>query len=225
MAEVPVEALKERAWREVAAIDAALARGDIDEAGWHAANQALVVPAYLRADTPWGQSGAGGDAARWEAKRRILLRAVDRDGDLLDIGCANGYLMQTLHAWAAEDGTAVEPYGLDLSPGLAALARRRLPHWADRIWVGNALHWLPPRRFDYVRTGLEYVPRHRRAGLLRHLLEHAVGRRLVVGVHTEEIGQRALEEEVASYGYAVAGRHETAHDDPRVARRLFWIDA
>ena len=225
MEQVLVEALKEGAWREVAAIDAALARGEIDEPGWHAAIQALIVPAYLGADTPWGQSGAGGDAARWRAKRRVLLRAVDRDGDLLDIGCANGYLMESLHAWAAGVGTAVEPYGLDLSPELAALARRRLPHWADRIWVGNALHWVPPRRFDYVRTGLEYVPAHRRADLLGHLMEHAVGRRLIVGVFTEETGRRALEGEVAAYGYPVAGRYESAHEDPRVARRLFWIDA
>src|SRR5262249_1581052 len=136
--EVPVEALKEGAWREVAAIDAALARGDLDEVGWHAAMQALVVPAYLAAGTPWGQSGVGGDTTRWAANRRILLQAVDTGGDFLDVGCANGYLMETLHGWAAADGVALEPYGVDLSPELAALARRRLPRWADRIWAGNA---------------------------------------------------------------------------------------
>jgi hypothetical protein len=31
----------------------------------------------------------------------------------------------------------VEPYGVDISPALAELARRRLPRWADRIWTGQ----------------------------------------------------------------------------------------
>ena len=61
--------------------------------------------------------------------------------------------MESMAAWAG-----VEPYGLEISPELAELARRRLPQWADRIWVGNAPTWTPPRRFDVVRTGLDYVP-------------------------------------------------------------------
>lgn len=40
-----LERAKERAWREVAAIDAAHAAGELDDAGWHAAMAALVVPA------------------------------------------------------------------------------------------------------------------------------------------------------------------------------------
>jgi hypothetical protein len=40
---------KQRAWREVAAIDDAHARGEIDDAGWHRAMATLVVPAYLGA--------------------------------------------------------------------------------------------------------------------------------------------------------------------------------
>jgi hypothetical protein len=46
-------------------------------------------------------------------------------------------------AWCAERGVRLEPFGVDLSPGLAAEARR-LPRWADGIWVGNALDWTAP---------------------------------------------------------------------------------
>ena len=53
---------------------------------------------------------------------------------------------------------------LDIAPELADLARRRLPKWMDRIYVGNVLYWNPPKRFDFVRTGLEYVPERRGAG-------------------------------------------------------------
>ena len=34
-------------------------------------------------------------------------------GTWLDIGCANGLLMETLAAWVADNGYRVEPYGLE----------------------------------------------------------------------------------------------------------------
>jgi hypothetical protein len=222
----PIELSIDRGAREWAARDAALAAGEIDEAGWFAATAAVLVPAYLAGDNPRAQSGHSGDEARWEAARRPILAAVDRPGDFLDIGCASGYLMECLHRWAAQDGIALEPYGLDISPELAELARARLPHWAERIWTGNALYWVPPRRFDYVRTGLAYVPPGRGTDLVAHLLENAVGRRLIVGIHNEARDRAGYEETVAAAGYRIAGRVEvTKPDDPRVVRRAFWIDA
>lgn len=222
------EAHKERAWREVAAIDAALERGEIDEAAWHARMQGLIVPAYTAATNPRGQSGFSGDEARWERARRFILRAVDHGGTFLDIGCANGYLMDCLAHWAAQDGVALEPYGLDLSPQLTALARANLPAWRDRISCGNALTWIPPLRLDYVRTGLEYVPNVRRADLVRHLLGVAVkpGGRLIIGAFTEEVDDPKAETCLASWGFSVSGRSEVPHpDDDRLARKVLWIDA
>ena len=37
-----------------------------------------------------------------------------------------------------------EPHGVDISPALAELARRRLPQWEGRIWTGDAVDWSPP---------------------------------------------------------------------------------
>jgi hypothetical protein len=75
--------------------------------------------------------------------------------------------MESVVRWSEQ---AVEPYGLEIAPELAELARRGLPEWADRISVGNALHSLPQRRFEFVRTGLEYVPARRRRELVERLL-------------------------------------------------------
>jgi hypothetical protein len=78
-----------------------------------------------------------------------------------------------------------------------------------------------------VRTGLEYVPLPRRRELVAHLLDGVVapGGRLIVGKFNEEVGERRLEAEVASWGFAVAGRAERAHRvEPRLAYRVFWID-
>ena len=214
-----IKALKDGGWREIAAIDAALESGEIDEEGWHRAMAGLVVPAYLAAETPWGQSGKSGDHALWEEARSNIADAIDRNGTFLDVGCASGYLMECVVRWSPH---RVEPYGLEIAPELAALARRRLPQWADRIYVGNALIWDPPQRFDFVRTGLDYVPPTRRRDLVAHLLGFCD--RLIVGSFNEEIEERALEQSVESWGFRVAGRSELQHRDPRVARRVFWLD-
>jgi SAM-dependent methyltransferase len=229
MAEVDeeLESLKERGWRDVAAIDEAFTKSDIDEAGWHRAIADLIVPAYLSGDNPRAQSGHSGSARRWEGARRLLLDAVDRDGSFLDIGCANGHLMECLHRWAAEDGVSLEPWGVEISAGLAELARERLPRWRERIFVANAGEWVPPRRFDYVRTSVGYAPPGRRASLLRHLMEHAVspGGRLIVGVFNEEVDRRTTRLEAESWGFVVSGETERPHPNtPRLVRRAFWID-
>jgi SAM-dependent methyltransferase len=206
-----LEAAKERGWREVAAINATYAAGELGDAGWHEAMAALVVPAYLSAETVAGGSGSSRDETGWEHARSLLAEAVLATGQsFLDIGCANGHLMESMSAWAG-----VEPYGLELSPELAELARRRLPQWADRIWVGNALDWTPPRRFDVVRTGLDYVPPPRRRELVEHLRDHC--NRLVIGVHNEERGSPGLAAEVASWGFDIAGRTERPHPHPQLA--------
>ena len=132
---------------------------------------------YLAADTPQGGSGHSGDAEAWEVARRPVAEAIDRDGSFLDIGCANGLLLESVVRWSPH---RVEPYGLDFAPGLVGEARRRLPQWADRLFVGDARTWEPPRRFDFVRTELVYAddPRSYVARLLDLFL--APGGRLIV---------------------------------------------
>jgi hypothetical protein len=130
-------------------------------------------------------------------------------------------------AWAAEDGRTLSPYGVEISARLADLARRRLPHWADRIWTGNAMTWVPPRRFDVVRTGLDYVPPRRRADYVARLLAEVVtpGGRLVVGVFNEEKDREAVADSLRSWGYVVAGATSRAHRDPRLRYKTVWVDA
>ena len=216
----PYAAMKDNSWRELAEIDARLDAGEIDESGWHDAAAAIVVPAYLAAETPWGQSGKSGTAEDWEWSRSHVADAIDRDGSFLDVGCANGYLMECLPRWTA---FAVEPYGLEISPELAALARTRLPQWAERIFVGNALDWEPPRTFTYLRIGLEYVPARRRRELVTRLL--ATCERLIVGVFNEHESERTTEDLLESWDLAVTGRSIRANRrKPGMEYRVLWID-
>jgi SAM-dependent methyltransferase len=148
-----------------------------DEQAYFAREQALHEAKYLAGTDRRRQSGFGRDAADWERFRRPVVAPIDRDGSFLDIGCANGLLMESVVAWAGERGHRIEPFGLDISAKLAELARRRLPHWRDRIFTGNALLWEPPERFDFVRTELVYVPPSRRAEYVSRLLRRVVAPR------------------------------------------------
>ena len=217
----PYAHLKDNAWRELGDLDARLARGELDEAGWHRATQELLETAYLEAKTPWEQSGKTGTAEDWVYARALVADAIDRDGTLLDVGCANGYLMECLPGWTRFH---VEPYGLELSRALARLARERRPEWSDRIWVGNAVDWRPPRTFTYVRTGLEYAPPRRRRDLVEHLLGFC--ERLIVGVFGEHESERTTEETLRGWGFRIAGRSERANRrKPGMEYRVLWIDA
>ncbi|HEY7090930.1 MAG TPA: class I SAM-dependent methyltransferase [Tepidisphaeraceae bacterium] len=203
-----------------------LETGRIDEAEWYRRMAAVFTPAYLAGDNPRSQSGHGGDDARWAIARGGIVDAIDRNGTFLDVGCASGYLMESVRRWSAEKGFAVEPYGLDIAPELAELARRRLPQWADRIYAGNALDWRPPMRFDFVRSGLEYVPKRRQRDLVEHLLRKVAnpGGRLIIGTYNERRNARTIESLVSGWGFAIRGRSERPHRDPRVCYRVVWID-
>jgi len=220
---------RDRAGHLIAEIDAALDRGEIDEAGWHARVADIVRPAYLAATTPQAQSGHSGDAVAWEHARGIIADAIDRDGTFLDVGCANGLLMETIVGWCAARGIRIEPYGLDIVVELAALARACLPQYAERIFVGNALTWSAPMRFDFVRVGLEYVPPRRRRDLVARLLHEVVAGdgRLVIGVYNEDVDLAlTLRGIVEGWGYRVAGRSERRHRNrANEVHHVLWIDA
>jgi SAM-dependent methyltransferase len=189
--------------RRVDAVASSLEHGAIDDGGWFAGMTEIFEEAYLAGQNPRAQSGFGGDEARWEAARRPIAEAIDRDGAFLDVGCASGYLLECLVRWAPH---RIEPHGLELSPRLAEVARRRLPEWADRIYVGNALTWAPPRRFDFVRTELVYVPAPRERELIDHLLADVVapkGRLILCGYGSPRSGLPTdpVAENARSHGY------------------------
>ena len=224
----PIEVVKDRAYWLTKGAEDALEAGEIDEAEWHRRISAVITPAYLAADTPWGQSGKGGDEQSWIHGRSPICDAIHKDGSFLDVGCANGYLMESIQKWTAKRGHRIEPYGLDISPELADLARSRLPHWAERIYTGNVLTWPPTRRFDFVRTGMEYVPSRRRRDLVHRLLDDflADDGRLIIGSYSAEADMPdSLQQDLAAWGFTVSGDTTRPHRDDRLVNRILWIDA
>lgn len=142
---------------------------------WFHATQMRLETAYLAGEQPWQQSGFGlhslRPAEQWAALRRPIAACVQSSGSFLDIGCANGYLLECLLSWVGQRGFVLDPFGLDLSAKLVALAHLRLPQYAHHIFTGNGWDWQPPHPFDYVRTELVYVPEELRTDYLARLLD------------------------------------------------------
>jgi 2-polyprenyl-3-methyl-5-hydroxy-6-metoxy-1,4-benzoquinol methylase len=207
---------------------AALDEGRITEAEWFEIHKRHFTAAYLAADNPRAQSGHSGDAAVYRYTRGMILEAIDRSGTFIDVGCANGHLIEMVHRWL--QGTEVELtlYGLDISEGLLDLARARLPHWRERFYLGNALYWTPPQRFDYVCIAFwDYVPCQRRRELLDHLWHDVVAPegRLIFGPWTAEREKRDVEAHLSEWGYRASGYVEKSHrrHEP-LCKRMVWFD-
>jgi SAM-dependent methyltransferase len=183
--------------------------------------------AYLTEDDPIRQSGFRGGPERWRAEREPILDAIESDGDILDVGCANGYLLECLVGWGRERGLTLVPYGLDQGARLVELARRRFPDCAGNFSVGNAWEWQPPRRFRYVYTLYDCVPGDYLEEYIHRLLRRVVapGGRLIVGAY----GSRShgtppfdIEGSLKSAGFEVGG---TVYGGNPPITAFAWVDS
>lgn len=168
---------------------------------------------------PYQQSGRSSGSARWVETRKCIAEAIDRNGSFLDVGCANGLLLQTLPVWLLGTGRRIEPYGVDFIPQLVDLARLRVVE--GQFWVANAWDWNPPHQFDYVRTNLDYVLDADRGEFVeRQRSWVSPGGRLIV-CHYRDIGADPVDSAMflTSIGYEVEG---AAYAD---GVSVAWIDA
>ena len=166
--------------------------------------------AYLRHDDPIRQSGFSGGLERWRSERSPLLDAIDDSGDFLDLGCANGYLLESVVEWAQESGIQLNPHGGDMNPLLVQEAIRRFPDQAHQFWVCNAWGWMPPIRFKWIYAIWDLVPIDILPTLASHLLKHALTQNgtLILGAY----GSKSADEsplDIAQFlrtaGFPVAG--------------------
>ena len=186
----------------------------------------VLEKAYLAETDPIRGSGFAGGAERWRQEREPLLDAVESDGDLLDAGCANGYLVECLVGWARERGFRITPYGVDNGIRLIQRAQRRLPQWASHFYVGNAWDWEPPRRFRYVYTLHDCVPLSHLDRYIRRLANKFVAPsgRLILGAYgsrSRNFGPHDVRGALEKAGFRVAG---SSHGGTPPIAAFAWID-
>lgn len=185
--------------------------------------------AYLRHSNPIEQSGFHGGADRWRAEREPILDAIESDGDLLDVGCANGYLLECLVEWGWKRDVALTPYGLDQGARLIELAQQRQPHLADHFFIGNAWDWVPPRRFRYVYSLLDQVPPGYLKPYLLRLLSTTVepGGRLIVGDYgsrSRGVPARNIAAALEGAGLMVVGETSGGEGEDGAVARFAWVE-
>jgi SAM-dependent methyltransferase len=168
---------------------------------------------YLSETDPIGASGFGGGPARWRAEREPILDAITSSGSLLDVGCANGHLLDCLMKWGAERGLALVPHGVDRSEGLIERARALLPDFAENLHVGDSWTWIPPTQCDYVYALHDCVPLDYLPEYVDRLMRFAVaeGGRLILGAYgslSRGLKPYDVRGFLESRGYAVAGSSE-----------------
>ncbi len=183
--------------------------------------------AYLRERDPIRQSGFSGGAERWQAERSPILEAIESGGDLLDVGCANGYLLKCLKEWGCERGLRLVPHGLDLGGRLIELAKERLPEYADNFHVGNAWDWQPERKYRYVYMLYDCLPLDYLAEGVSRLLEQMVAPegRLIIGAYgskSDSIPPFDIGDFLESEGFEVVGRSEGGEGP---ITKFAWLDA
>jgi SAM-dependent methyltransferase len=145
--------------------------------------------AYLQSEDPILQSGFSGGRRRWVSERSPLIEAIHRDGDFLDVGCANGLLAEDVATWAGELGFEVVPHGIDVGEGLVSVARRRIPEHAQNFHVADAWTWRPERQWTFVYSILDLSPRDRWCDWLTRLSTWVAPEgRLIIGSY----GSRSL---------------------------------
>lgn len=186
---------------------------------------------YLKSDDPLLQSGYDGGVTRWKEERGPIIEAIDRDGTFMDVGCANGFLLESLGAWSTlEKRWHIIPYGVDMNAGLVVEAMRRWPGIADHFWVADAWEFCPPVKFDFVYTTTHCVPESFLPSYVARLLDRYVkpGGRLIIGSYGSK-GQRIVPlnvgEVLDSYGFPVAGTMQGGEmrDHKGPVTRFAWV--
>jgi len=101
------------------------------------------------------------DFRKWENARSFIAKAIHKDGTILDIGCANGFLLMCLQEWS---GYKLNPYGIDISKRNIGMVRdlfHRIPnHFASFSVTNIAFPFLGrliwkhslklPQKFDFI---------------------------------------------------------------------------
>jgi hypothetical protein len=171
---------------------------------------ASLEDAYLLETDPIKQSGFHGGADRWRIEREPLLDAVENDGDFLDIGCANGYLLECLVEWAKERNISLNPYGIDQGAKLIQLTKDRFPGLESHFHIANTWDWEPDRKYRYVYTLYDYVPESFLEPFIKRLLDKVVepNGRLIVGAYNSRsrgIPLLDIGEKLSSFGLNIEG--------------------
>jgi SAM-dependent methyltransferase len=154
---------------------------------------------------------------RGQREETLRLLALSRGEAVIDVGCGPGFLCESMADLVGAHGRVL---GIDVSPDLVELARRR----NQRGWLhyapGDAMTLaVPERSFDVAVCAqvLEYVPDADRGLREMHRVLKAGGRALIVDTEWDSVVWHSVEPTRMANVLAAWEAHCT---DPRLPRTL-----
>jgi hypothetical protein len=156
-------------------------------------------------------------------------RGVPSKRHLARCGLRERLSVGTLPTWIARRGFALEPFGLELIPSVADLARTRLPNLAERIYTGDVTQWEPPRRWTFITALTDAVPPGGLPGLVYRLLDRFAepGGRVIISSYGSSRRREpadAVAERLTADRFEVAGFAQ-AIESGIIVTQTAWIDA
>lgn len=124
-----------------------------------------------------------GSYEQWKLARDCFVPYVRDANDVLDIGCANGFLLQSLMDWG---GRTFTPWGIDIRETSIDAARAMFPDHADNFVVADmtTLAWTE-RRVDVVLAPFFEYPEY--MGAVATYLEKHPSSSVVFSVYDDEM--------------------------------------
>lgn len=147
------------------------------------------------------RSGIDGDEITWKRCREVYLEAIDKNGSILDVGCANAYLLYSLMKWSKHK---LIPYGIDLAPELIEEAKKMLPNYKEHFFVADLNSFKTKKKFTFVIIGHK-ICKKRICDKYYKMVEK--GGRLIISAYDDSkdfFGQ--LKDYVSSFGLKVSGK-------------------
>jgi 2-polyprenyl-3-methyl-5-hydroxy-6-metoxy-1,4-benzoquinol methylase len=154
------------------------------------------------------------DYKYWKRAREFIASAINKDGKILDIGCANGFLLLCLQSWS---GKKLVPYGIDSNPHVVVDAQRLFPKYkqnftrmriqelSDLPGKYDVIYWNVWDNWDF-KTKEEIRPVRE---CLRHIKK---GGRLILGFYHTDRGINAGKiKRLGKIGFKISGVLQNKH--------------
>lgn len=92
----------------------------------------------------------------WEGSRKYIAEIIDKDGAILDFGCANGFFLKCLQYWSSYK---LDPWGIDINETKISKSKIFFPNKANQFFNIITLNKeereiLNNKKFEYIHWNI-----------------------------------------------------------------------
>jgi SAM-dependent methyltransferase len=168
--------------------------------------------------------------SNWMQRRDFIAKAINKDGTILDVGCANGFLIRCLQEWSNHK---LVPYGIDTDKELIEQAKRLFPENKDNFAkisiedISKIDRFGLPKKFDIIYWNVWDNWDFNNANELnsvKELSKHVkTGGRLIMGFYNKEKSNNLNRvKKLRSVGFKIDGM--IVNPIPKWSEVICWIN-